>query len=118
LYPRGSKVFSAEDERELSGFYVGPADDMFFTAEIINNSNATKEVYVVIDIEYLKSKPVLTSSWHVLGVGTCDGSGLEIRPEKGKQKFAITSKPMTVLRDGYIFGIREFMIHYLTPAFS
>jgi hypothetical protein len=36
----------------------------------------------------------------------CDGKGLEVRPEQGKQKFAITSQPMTMLKNGIMFGLR------------
>jgi len=79
------------------------------SAEIINNSNTTKDVYIVIDIEYVKGKPARPTSWHVLNVGMCDGKGIEIKPEdKGLKKFVITSQPMTVKRDGSIFGIRKY----------
>jgi hypothetical protein len=79
-----------------------------FTAEIINYSNVTQNVYVVIDLEYLEVKPDLTSTWHVLAVGTCDGKGMSIRPEEGKKKFALTSQPMTAQKNGHLFGIREY----------
>jgi hypothetical protein len=79
-----------------------------FTAEIINYSNVTQNVYVVIDLEYLEAKPDFTSTWHVLAVGTCDGKGMAIHPEEGKKKFALTSQPMMVQKDGYMFGIREY----------
>jgi hypothetical protein len=76
------------------------------TAEIINNGNAAREVYIVLDLDYLRGPPPATSTWHVLGVGTCDGQGVAIRPEPGKARFSVRSQPMTVLRTGHIFGLR------------
>jgi hypothetical protein len=78
-----------------------------FTAEIINNGNTPKDIYIVLDFDYLKGSPPVTSTWHILGVGTCDGQGLAIQPEAGKKNFAIKSQPMTVQRNGTIFGLRE-----------
>jgi hypothetical protein len=103
-------MFTYSSGSGLSGYYVGTKDNIMMTAEIVNNANTTQNVYITIDLEYLNAKPDLVSTWHVLGVGTCDGKGLEIKPEKGVTKFAITSKPMTFQRDGYIFGIRKYAI--------
>ena len=104
---RGGKVFSADETPGLSAFYVSQKDNIMFTAEMINNSNATQSVYVVLDVEYVKRKPALTTSWHVLAVGMCDGKGIAILPEGTKTKFGMKSQPMTVQRDGFIFGVRE-----------
>jgi hypothetical protein len=76
------------------------------TAEIINNGAAAREVYIVLDFDYLRGPPPATATWHVLGVGTCDGQGVAIRPEAGKARFTVKSQPMTVQRTGYIFGLR------------
>jgi hypothetical protein len=78
-----------------------------FTAEIINNGATPREIYIVLDLDYLQGPPPVPSTWHVLGVGSCDGQGIAIRPEAGKSKFTIKSQPMTVQRTGYIFGLRE-----------
>jgi hypothetical protein len=60
----------------------------------------------VLDLDYLRGPAPAISTWHVLGVGTCDGQGVAIRPEAGKTKFRVKSQPMTVLRTGHIFGLR------------
>jgi hypothetical protein len=88
---------------------LGANDVIMFTAEMINNGAAPREVYVVLDFDYLKGAPAVTSTWHALAVGTCDGHGIDVRPEAGKTKFAVKSQPMTVQRTGYIFGLREWL---------
>jgi hypothetical protein len=77
-------------------------------AEIINNSNITKDVYAMVDVEYIKEKPTLETVTHMMTVGMCDGKGMNIRPElQGEtKKFTASSKAMTVQRDGYIMGLR------------
>lgn len=85
---------------------MAPSDNIFFTAELVNNGNTTREVYAVLEIEYIKAKPVLDTRWQVVSVGQCDGSGLGVNAQAGKSKFAISSQPMTMMKDGTIFGLR------------
>jgi hypothetical protein len=109
-----------ESASDLSAFYIAPNDNILFTAEIINNSNSTRDVYAVLDVEYIKSKPALDSRWQVVAVGNCDGKGLAINAEEGKSKFAVTSQPMTMMKDGTIFGLSEwhFVSFYCSPVTS
>jgi hypothetical protein len=102
----GKKTFDAADGPETTGYYLGAEDNIMLAAEIINNGDKAKEVFVVLDLDYLKGTPPVTSTWHVLGVGTCDGQGVSIRPKEGESKFAVKSQPMVVQRTGYIFGLR------------
>ncbi len=88
---------------------MGTDDVIMFTAEIVNNGAAPREVYVVLDFDYLKGAPPVASTWHVLPVGTCDKNGIAVRPEAGKARFTVKSQPMTVQRTGYIFGLREWL---------
>jgi Stress up-regulated Nod 19 len=105
---RGKKTFNAAEGPQTTGYYIGAKDNIMLAAEIINTGPVTKEVYVVLDFDYVQGAPPVTATWHVLGVGTCDGQGIAIRPEAGKAKFSVKSQPMTVLRTGYIFGLRTF----------
>jgi hypothetical protein len=108
---RGKKTFNAAEGGETTGYYLGANDAIMFAAEMINNGAAPREVYVVLDFDYLRGPPPATSTWHVLSVGSCDGQGISVRPEPGKARFTVKSKPMTVQRTGYIFGLREWLSH-------
>ena len=102
--------YTAWDAPELAAYYVGPQDSISFIAEIINNSNSTMDVYAAVDVEYIKGKPAMESTMHLMNVGMCDGKGLDIRPDlhSGQKKFAMSSKPMTVQKDGDIIGLRKY----------
>jgi hypothetical protein len=102
---------SAEDETEISylssltdfttGYYIGSADRVIFSADLVNYHNFSQSIQVVIELEYLEGKPTNFLDTHVatINVGMCNGTSGIVHPPQGATKFAIQSQEMIVTDD-------------------
>ena len=78
--------------------------------DIVNYTNETKEVYSLIDLQYVDGRPpgfmeAVTQLW---SVGQCDGQTGFVHPPAGKKIFALKSRIMKVVQDGYFLAFSEF----------
>jgi hypothetical protein len=102
---RGRYMYSTPDESIKGGFYLGPKPKVLGMMEVINYSNVEKQVYAVIDIEYVDG-PIpggMAVSPEILSVTQCSGTDQVIQPMHGQKIFSIKSKDMVVNLDGYAF---------------
>lgn len=107
---RGGAFFSSKDGKFDSGYYVGAKDRVFMTMDVVNYGAETKEVYAVVDIQYVEGKPkgFLEGVTQLWSVGTCDGQVGFVRPPPGQKKFALSSKSMKIVKDGYFLAWSEW----------
>jgi hypothetical protein len=113
---KGGAFFSTKDGMFDSGYYIGKNDRIMMNGDIVNYTNEEKEVYALIDIQYLESKPpgfmeAVTQLW---SVGQCDGMIGFVRPPPGQKQFAIKSRSMKVVEDGYFLAFSEFNFHQIS----
>jgi hypothetical protein len=52
----GSSIFAAPNSTVKSGFYVSKNDRMYMTAELVNYEPADRDIYVMLDYEYIPSR--------------------------------------------------------------
>ncbi|TID14066.1 Structural maintenance of chromosomes protein 4 [Venturia nashicola] len=89
------------------GYYIGPNHGTSVAAELINKTNDPKKVYVKAVFNYVQGKKQYDVSGATLSVTQCDAQNSQlIRPPKGQKIFAVTSKDMTLTKDGYIFDLK------------
>jgi hypothetical protein len=108
---KGKYIFT--DKSPMStfhgGYYVANKDKIFMTTELVNYSNQDKELFALIDIEYIPGK--LANGFDVtsetLSVTQCDTENKGIQPQGNQKKFSVLSKPMTLNVDGYIMNQRK-----------
>jgi hypothetical protein len=105
---KGGAFFSTKDGMFDSGYYVGPKDRIMMNGDIVNYTNETKEVYALIDLQYIEGKPkgFMESVTQLWSVGQCDGQIGFVRPPPGQKKFSIKSRSMKVVQDGYFLAFR------------
>jgi hypothetical protein len=105
---KGGAFYTTMDGHYNSGYYIGKDDKTLMTGDIVNYTNETKEVYSLIDIQYIQGKPAghmeaVTQLW---SVGQCDGMIGFVRPPPGQKKFALKSQKMTITQDGTFLAWR------------
>jgi hypothetical protein len=104
-------VFATPDGRFNSGFYIGRTNKIILTAEIVNYSNSTQEIYSISEMEYIPGQPAgsLDVSMQVFSVTQCQkgNSQMMVDAPKGEKIFSFHSLNLTVVQDGYIIYRRE-----------
>jgi hypothetical protein len=101
-------TYTTKDSELDSGFYFGKDHNILFTAELINYTNATKNVYIVLDMQYVPGQAKMDSSFESLSVTQCDGFAPTIALPASKKQFHMTSKDMVIQQDGYIVSARKY----------
>ncbi|KAE9967906.1 hypothetical protein EG328_007910 [Venturia inaequalis] len=109
---KGGSMFTTDDGKFNSGYYVGKDDKVTMAGDIVNFTNEKKIVYTMIDIQYVEGKPeghqeAVTQLWNV---GQCEGEGkvgFDIpKPRPDQKKFALRSQNMTMVQDGTFLAFR------------
>jgi hypothetical protein len=102
---------SAEDDVEMSyvstgnnfntGYYVASGDKILFSADLVNYRPYVQDVFVSVELEYLKSKPTNFADTHMstINVGMCNGTDGLVKPPPGVKKFSVLSKEMTASKN-------------------
>jgi len=105
-------LFSTPDGSFPSGYYLGKDDKIMLMTEVINYSNATKNVYVVTEFDYIEGKPAgyLDSGVVMFSVNQCDTGNPILKAPAGKKKFSLKGTAATAVLDGYIL-IRHGHLH-------
>jgi hypothetical protein len=103
---KGGAFYTSMDGKFNSGYYVGKNDKVIMNSDMVNYSNQTKELYWLVDIQYIEGKvpdhlEVVNQLW---SVGTCDGQIGFIKPPKDKSKFVVASKEMKIQTGGYFIA--------------
>jgi hypothetical protein len=106
-----SSTFSTSDFKFDSGYYLGPDDKIVVTGEIVNYNNETKNVFAVSEMEYLPGRvsgfrDVVTQ---ILLVNQCEDNQLGLKAPSDKKVYALDSKNMTALQNGFIINGRMFI---------
>ena len=106
---KGGAFFSTKDGQFNSGYYLGKTDRIVMSGDIVNYTNDTREVYSLLDLQYIEGKPTdymeaVTQLW---SVGQCDGQTGFIHPAPGVKKFSIKSKPMNVTQPGHFLAFSK-----------
>ncbi|KAF2668934.1 hypothetical protein BT63DRAFT_478836 [Microthyrium microscopicum] len=104
----GSNAYSTPDGTFNSGFYIGKADKVIMSGEVVNYSNDTKVIYAVSDVEFIPGRPPgsLDVQVQVLSVNQCETKDIRLHAPEGKKAFSFQSQNITVLNDGYILSRR------------
>jgi hypothetical protein len=114
-------LFVAPEIDFNGGYYVGKADKIMLSAEIVNYTNDTKKIYSVTEMEYVPGLPkgALDTGLQIIDVTQCDSStgGMQghsgsegmIMAPKDKKKFSVESKKMSITQDGFILFRRGHM---------
>jgi hypothetical protein len=102
---KGDSFYTSPDGKFNSGFYVGPKDKMMSTAQVVNYSNKTKEVYARLEIEFVpgRVKDALDVGIQSMSVTGC-GINIAITPKKDDKSMSLKSRLFPVIEDGYIIG--------------
>jgi hypothetical protein len=116
-------LFVAPEVDFNGGYYIGKSDKLMLSAEIVNYTNDTKQIYSVTEMEYVPGRPrgSLDMGLQILDVGQCDtkagaggmsgmsgGEGMIMAP-KDKKVFSVESKKMSITQDGFILFRRGHM---------
>jgi hypothetical protein len=109
---KGGAFFTDITGQVNSGYYIGKNDRIIMNGDIVNYSNEMKEVYWLMDIQYIDGKvpdymEVANQLW---SVGTCDGQVGFVKPPPGKEKFVLASKDMKIMTDGLFLAFSMFLI--------
>jgi hypothetical protein len=80
------------------------------TMDVVNYRNDTKEVYAVVDLQYVEGKPqgFMESVTQLWNVGICDGQTGFVRPPPEETKFSLKSQSFKIVKDGYFLAFREW----------
>lgn len=100
---KGDNYFTSPDGMFNSGFYVGPDDRLMVTAEAVNYSNEPKDIYSLIEIEYVPGRipgamDIGIQSFSVTGCGIMVG----FMPEQNETHQVFKGEPVTLINDGWI----------------
>jgi hypothetical protein len=103
-------IYTTNDYKFDSGFYLAADDKIVVTGEIVNYNNETKNVFAVSELEYLPGrvkafKDVVTQ---ILLVNQCDGNQLGLQAPKDKKVYSVDSQNMTAIQDGFLLNGRRF----------
>jgi hypothetical protein len=106
---KGGAFFSTKDGQFNSGYYVGKDDKIVMNGDIVNYTNETKEVYSLIDLQYIDGKPAgsmeaVTQLW---SVGQCDGQIGFVKPPPGQKIFSLKSQTMKVTQEGHFLAFSK-----------
>lgn len=102
-----TSVYSALNDTVVkSGYWIAEGSQMSASAEVVNYRNNSREVYMTVDIEYLKGFNTRPKEYLEVGFGTiivlsCDGANLV--PPKDKM-VTYTSDDWASTGNGYIIG--------------
>jgi hypothetical protein len=102
---RGRYIYSTTDDSIRGGFYLGKSPKILALMEVINYSSVEKQVYAVVDMEYVEGPIVggMEVSPEILSVTQCSGTDQIVRPKQGQKVFSMKSKDLVVNLDGYAF---------------
>jgi hypothetical protein len=99
--------------RPTTGNYIAKGHKILINGDLVNYNNATKEVFMTADVQYVdgKAKGLLETSVHLLPVGTCESRFLGIeslfkRPPKDKKQWSLKGDGLTVKEDGKLVLVR------------
>ncbi|KAF2395561.1 hypothetical protein EJ06DRAFT_525303 [Trichodelitschia bisporula] len=104
----GRGVYATKDPKLASGYYIGKADTIVMSGDIVNYANETKTVYTKSTIEYLEGRPAgtLDVSIQLISVTDCDGAFAVVDVPKNATQFTVASKEMQIVQDGYMVTAR------------
>jgi hypothetical protein len=101
-------TYTTKDGQLDSGYYVGKDHNVLLTSELVNYTNSTKTVYMIVDMQYVPGKVKMDASFETLSVTQCDSSAPTIALPGAPKTFNMTSKELTMQSDGFIVGARRF----------
>jgi hypothetical protein len=105
-------IFNTPDGMFDSGYLLGKQSKVIMSAELVNYSKETKNIYAVTEIDYLPgSTPgIMDTSVGIMSVNQCDDlPNPFLQPPVGKKAFDMKSKEITILQDGYMLSRRGHM---------
>jgi hypothetical protein len=102
LYPTDFKFANLDDSFQ-SGYHIQKDAKILNNVDIVNYDKVAKDLYMVIELEYLPGKPANTlSAQHAnINLGMCDTQdGLNVHGPQGQTKWSLRGSEMIVTRDG------------------
>jgi hypothetical protein len=90
-----------------SGYYIKKNSPILLTGDLVNYTDAEKEVYIEVELDYVEGRDpkLLETSVQVLRLAECSGKDQYIVVDipEGKNKFTLSSKVNKIMQNGYIF---------------
>jgi hypothetical protein len=100
--------FTTPDGSFNSGYYIGQKDKLVLNGDLVNNSDETKTVYTLNEIEYIPGKVngMSEASMYVMVPGQCDGQFGVIFPSTQKA-FTVKGRALNVTKDVTILAFSK-----------
>jgi hypothetical protein len=94
-----------------AGFFLSKSDWVMLSAEIVNYTNETKQIYSVTDFEYIETPPkkALDTTMSIFDIDMCSTGNKSIEAPHGHTKWSAKSKKVQMTKNGYILFRRGHM---------
>lgn len=115
--PAGTTTTTTTLSKRVTGNYIAKNHKILLQGDLVNYNNATKEVYMVEDVQYVEGKAtgLMEIASHLVSATQCEpGSGgylgsVMVKAPKNQKKFTIKGSGIEIKDDGKILMLRGHM---------